>query len=113
MKAIEIVEKIRKEYGHIRSLAIMDFNEKTDIEIVLLCMKYEGDKDILATDGQIRFIEAFKNVETAGGLSETNKYALSACIQIAKDYPYQMFYIEVPQTIIINKVYIGIFVKLS
>lgn len=96
MKATEIVDKIRKDYAMIGSLAVMDFNEEHDVDIALLCMRYDGKKDILATDAQISFLECFKNVEYCGDLYATNRYALSACIQIAKDYPSQLFHIEVP-----------------
>lgn len=95
MKTKEIVEKIRTDYSMIKTLAV-NYEDGDDF-IQLLGMRYEGKNDNYPTDGQINFLSSFNNVSCyKNSLKDTNKWFISACIKIAKEYPTQEFDITVP-----------------
>jgi hypothetical protein len=95
MSTKKIAAKIREDYKIFKSLAInIPYNDDELIELV--GMEYCGKKeDGFASDAQIKFLLSLDNVRTYSDLSKTNRWFMSACIQIAKDYPEQHFRIKV------------------
>ena len=95
MKTKEIVEKIRTDYGIIKSLAVNHVSGQDFIE--LLGMEYKGKNENFATEGQIRFLLSLNNVSCyENQLRNANKWFISACIKIARDFPKQNFNITIP-----------------
>ena len=96
MNIKEIANKIREDYRKVNSLAVNYRDGDEVIEIV--GMMYEGKEENFASEAQIKFLLALNNIEQVSdalSLRKTNKWFLSACIQIAKEYPDQPFIIEV------------------
>ena len=90
MNTKEIVNKIREDYRKVNSLAVNYMEGDECIEIV--GMKYEGKKEEnFASEAQIKFLKALNNIKISyvEEVKQTNKWFLSACIQIAKEYPDQ------------------------
>lgn len=94
MSSEKIARQIRKKYKMVTSL-VVNYTEGED-HIELLGMRYSGDADNFATENQIRFLSSFNNVDCSKwNLSESNKWFMSACIDIARSYPSQKFKIHV------------------
>jgi hypothetical protein len=95
MSTKEIADKIREDYRIVTSLAVKIPYRHPEL-IELLGMVYEGKKEnALPSDAQINFLLSLGNVRSYSDLSKTNKWVISACIQIAKDYPDQEFRVTV------------------
>lgn len=90
----EVMDKIRERYKKMRTLAVKDYGDDNTIEIV--GMEYKGKQENYPTESQIYFLLSLGN--TFGykdNLLRGNRWFISACIDIAKDYPYQEFRINV------------------
>lgn len=96
MKQLEIAQKVRTDYNMIKSLSVNYYGENFEY-IELLGAKYQGKNESnFATESQVDFLLAHYNVDGyKNNLMETNKWFISACINIAKEYPEQKFSINV------------------
>ena len=94
METNKIVKEIRTDYSMIKTLAVN--YEKGQEFIELLGMPYEGKKENFATESQIKYLSSFNNVTCyKRNLEKTNKWFVSACIEIARKYSAQEFQIIV------------------
>ena len=94
MSTKEIVKKIMNDYKKVKSLRV-NYKAKQDF-IEIVGMKYNGKEENFATENQIEFVSSFNNVSCyETNLKNANKWFVSACIEIAKEYPEQKFEINV------------------
>lgn len=93
MNTKEIAKKIRNDYRIIKSLGI----KYVGVDYIdIVGMEYDGKKENFATDKQINFLLSLSNVSSyRNNLEKANKWFVSACIEIAKDYPECTFEISV------------------
>ena len=81
----KIIEEIKKEYEHLKSLSVS--SNKANESIILEGVRYRGTTN-RATYSQINYLISFPNVSyhSKSNLAKANKWFLSACIDIAKKY---------------------------
>lgn len=86
----EIIEKIESDYQQLKSLSV---SEESD-GILLKGVRYRSNKNN-ATLAQVDYLMGLDNVEarSRSNLLKGNKWFMSACISIAKDYPETKFYV--------------------
>jgi hypothetical protein len=86
----EIIEKIESDYQQLKSLSV---SEESD-GILLKGVRYRSNKNN-ATLAQVDYLMGLGNVEarSRSNLLKANKWFMSACISIAKDYPETKFYV--------------------
>ena len=89
----ELVVKIESDYKQLKSLSVY---EKGD-GISLVGARYRnGNSNNKATLAQVTYLMGLDNVEarSRSNLLKGNKWFISACISIAKDYPDTKFYVS-------------------
>ena len=89
----ELVEKIENDYKQLKSLSVY---EKGD-GISLAGARYRaGNINNKATLAQVDYLMRLDNVaaRSRSNLLKANKWFISACITIAKDYPDIKFYVS-------------------
>lgn len=86
----EIIEKIESDYQQLKSLSV---SEESD-GILLKGVRYRSNKNN-ATLAQVDYLMGLDNVEarSRSNLLKANKWFMSACISIAKNYPETKFYV--------------------
>lgn len=86
----EIIEKIKSDYQQLKSLSVSEDGDG----ILLKGVRYSSNKNN-ATMAQVNYLMGMDNVDarSRSNLLKGNKWFLSACISIAKDYPTTKFYV--------------------
>jgi hypothetical protein len=86
----ETLEKIKSDYQQLKSLSV---SEESD-GILLKGVRYRSNKNN-ATLAQVDYLMGLDNVEarSRSNLLKANKWFMSACITIAKNYPDTKFYV--------------------
>ena len=86
----EIIEKIKSDYQQLKSLSVIE----GDGVIYLEGARYRSNKNN-ATLAQVNYLMGLENVDTRSrsNLLKGNKWFMSACISIAKNYPNTKFYV--------------------
>ena len=86
----EIIEKIKSDYQQLKSLSVSADGDG----ILLKGVRYSSNKNN-ATMAQVNYLMGMDNVDarSRSNLLKGNKWFLSACISIAKDYPTTKFYV--------------------
>ena len=86
----ETLEKIKSDYQQLKSLSV---SEESD-GILLKGVRYRSNKNN-ATLAQVDYLMGLDNVEarSRSNLLKANKWFMSACISIAKNYPETKFYV--------------------
>ena len=86
----EIIEKIKSDYQQLKSLSV----SKDGDGILLKGVRYSSNKNN-ATMAQVNYLMGMDNVDarSRSNLLKGNKWFMSACISIAKNYPNTKFYV--------------------
>lgn len=86
----EIIEKIKSDYQQLKSLSVSVDGDG----ILLKGVRYSSNKNN-ATMAQVNYLMGMDNVDarSRSNLLKGNKWFLSACISIAKNYPNTKFYV--------------------
>lgn len=87
----EIIEKIKSDYQQLKSLSVSEDGDG----ILLKGVRYRSNKNN-ATLAQVNYLMGMDNVDarSRSNLLKGNKWFMSACISIAKDYPNTKFYVS-------------------
>ena len=88
----EIIEKIKSDYQQLKSLSVSEDGDG----ILLKGARYRaGNSSNKATLAQVDYLMGMDNVDTRSrsNLLKGNKWFMSACISIAKNYPNTKFYV--------------------
>ncbi len=87
----EIIEKIKSDYQQLKSLSVSEDGDG----ILLKGARYSSNKNN-ATMAQVNYLMGMDNVDarSRSNLLKGNKWFLSACISIAKNYPNTKFYVS-------------------
>ena len=89
----ELVEKIENDYKQLKSLSVSEDGDG----ILLKGARYRaGNINNKATLAQVTYLMGMDNVDarSRSNLLKGNKWFISACISIAKDYPDTKFYVS-------------------
>jgi hypothetical protein len=86
----EIIEKIKSDYQQLKSLSVSEDGDG----ILLKGVRYRSNKNN-ATLTQVNYLMGMDNVDarSRSNLLKGNKWFMSACISIAKNYPNTKFYV--------------------
>ena len=89
----KIISEIEKDYENLKSLTVK--SDEVNERIILEGVRYRGFANG-ASQSQIDYIISFPNVDyqSKSNLRKSNKWFLSACIDIAKKYPNTNFFVE-------------------
>lgn len=87
----KIIEEIENDYQLLKSLSVREDGGT----IILQGARYYGDK-ACPTGSQIAYLIGLDNVDyqSNNNIRKTNKWVIKACIDIAKKYPNNKFYVR-------------------